>query len=292
MRILGRPSIELKRSWETSVIFESPSGLSYVVVANSVNINEETPMLELLIVNLVNKPPVVIPGDTGPGPTTLIAGDATEGYFGIVPSTDLIAGNTLAAAIGLTAGSAVNNTVDWQKFIWQGKVLFSPLRGFRTNLNWTNVYQAGAIYGSDTNGFYPSGTPKLQDAKVVIAGRTYRVRVFKTLKDGINTTPAEVGTGSGSSGRCDGILAFNGSEWNRLMYRSATNGGTGQNWASLPDADITAGWTVVQESPSPNTAGCFLRSYPGFGLPSALAVSKGLTVASVAWKPVLELVSP
>jgi hypothetical protein len=225
----------------------------------------------------------------------LIAGDATEGYFGTLTAAEFINGTALATAIGLTAGGVISSQVnsDWQKFIWQGKILYMPMQGFRNTVTWNQLYARGAIYGDDTNGAYPAATPVAQSARATVGNRTFRVRVPKTAIG--NSVPLEVGSGSGTSGRVDNHVTFKGSEWNQLMYRSTSGIETYQareDWAAYTGSQLSAGWTIMQESSSQNTGGCVMRSYPGFGMGSGLCVSKGLSAASVTWKPVLELIQP
>lgn len=232
----------------------------------------------------------LFPADTGPGPTVLVAGDNNEGFFGEVPVADFINGTALATAIGLTAGSVVaaGTNVNWLKFAWKNRVLMVPMGGYRSNLSWAQIYAAGAVYGSDDEGLYPSGTPRLQNARVTVAGCTYRVRLFKTS---VNNT-INLGITQGT-GRYDDDVAFKNSEYNQLMYRSCVTSPVqqvGADWASYTLGQLSRGWIICQEVSSQVNTGHYLRGYYSFSIQAATSLSKSSAVASAVWHPVLELI--
>lgn len=88
----------------------------------------------------------------GPGPETLIGGDMTAGYYGLVPSTsgDLPYGNVLASAIGLSAGTLHNTTVPYLKFVYNGKIYFIASKTFAYGLTWSNISNTGGRAGDAT----------------------------------------------------------------------------------------------------------------------------------------------
>lgn len=136
-------------------------------------------MLEqLLSVNL--KVSVAIP-NSGPGPSSLKAGDINEGYFGITTLSDLFTPDQVALAGPMTKGTpnAAANTDQngWLKFIKAGKIFYIAKRAFRTtDIAWSDIYAAGLAYGTNDNGKYPVGTPTNQRrtlTKVGNDGKTY-----------------------------------------------------------------------------------------------------------------------
>lgn len=124
--------------------------------------------------------------DTGPGPSTLLRGDWKRGYFGRVPITDMITAANLATAVGYATGSANSDTnlTHWLKFVFNQKILYIPNAYVRSSATFRSLYEAGLVYGTDDNGTYPAGAssalpnPTLQDKKVTIASRQYRVRLM------------------------------------------------------------------------------------------------------------------
>ena len=66
-----------------------------------------------------------------PGPTTLIGGDMTEGFFGEVTSAELITGDALASEVGISAGTSQNSTAGWLKFALDDKILFVAKKAYK-----------------------------------------------------------------------------------------------------------------------------------------------------------------
>lgn len=148
---------------------------------------------------------VIIP--TGAGPSTLVVGDPIAGFFGEVTSGELITGSALMATIGLTVGTLLVDDIVWLKFSLDGKILFVPKTNVASSASWTSIYQAGAVYGDDTYGAFPSGTARLQNTIVTINKNKYKVRLLTgAFGDNVGTT---TGNNPASS---------QGSEWNRLIY--------------------------------------------------------------------------
>lgn len=100
--------------------------------------------------------------DSGPGPKTLLYGDAVDGYFGQVTPDQLFTYAELEAEItAITGTKLVPIDLTWHKFIIDNKVLFTANRAFRST-TWNAVYQGGCIYGTADNGKFPTTTPTYQ----------------------------------------------------------------------------------------------------------------------------------
>ena len=126
---------------------------------------------------------------TIPGPQSLIAGDKSAGFYGEVPSSQFITGTALASRMGITMGTAQNDTEPWLKFNLDGKILFIAKKPFRHTISWDHINSVGAVYGNKT---------------VNISGKTYKVRLIK----GAAIDPADWNATDKSA---------IGSEWNRLI---------------------------------------------------------------------------
>lgn len=185
-------------------------------------------MNELLLSSGLKIPDLEIPTDTGPGPQELIGyyaedmGPGTQkGFFGEVPVEELINGNDLASAIGLSGGTAQNSTSPWLKFLIDGQIYFVAKQPFRYNLSWDQINAAGAIDGSK-----------------IIEIDGYRFEVG--LLEGIGPDHSVVSSGYD-------VALSHGSEWNRLMYNVAEpdtrerGSQVGPNWASYPQTDVADG---------------------------------------------------
>ena len=211
-------------------------------------------------------------------------------FNGEIPSAEFIDGDTLAVAVGL-AGSSYNSTSPWLSFTYKEKSLFVPKLPLRNNISWRMLYQAGIVHGTDDAGTRPSGLAAvIQDKRVVIGNKTYRVRLMK----GSN------GSALSSSGR---DLAYTrDSEFSDLMYpividsfAASYTGGKISNPYQLADlgylaANSTASQKVCQEITSSN----FLYRGSGGTNPSTSisSVGAGYTTVSpnLGWLPCLELV--
>lgn len=176
-----------------------------------------------------------------PGPSNLVAGNERGGFFGEVTVEDFIAGDVLAAEIGLSAGTDHNLTEPWFKVILDGQVMFFPKKTLKHSLNWNHIYEAGAMFGSGDFGPFVStansGTPVKQDATVVINNRRYLVRGFKGAKS--NPTPTD-------NFSYDGVDTH-GSEWNRLMYRLHDGNHENSSNTMVSEGIVTGDWAQYSD---------------------------------------------
>jgi len=90
-----------------------------------------------------------------PGNQKLVEGDKDAGFFGFVTAADFINGDDLAAAIGLSAGASQFSDTPWLKYMWKGKVCFTPLKTIRRSIDWDSIYNVGAVYASGDEGTLP-----------------------------------------------------------------------------------------------------------------------------------------
>lgn len=131
---------------------------------------------------------------------------------------DFITGDELAEAIGLTDGISQNSDSPWLGFSFNGEYVYVPQKTFRQDITWQSIYQAGAVYGTDDYGRHPVGGNRIQDARVTIKGKEYRV----TLLKGANAEDLHVPLDPEQ--RYDVYMSTMFSEWNQLMYRVAATG--------------------------------------------------------------------
>lgn len=99
-----------------------------------------------------------------PGSEHIVAGDKNIGFYGFVKTEEFgtidstgkpFDGGNLAEAIGLTEGDVLFNNPQWLKFSYRGKVQFVPMRPLRYGVSWDDIYNVGAVYGTNTNGYLP-----------------------------------------------------------------------------------------------------------------------------------------
>lgn len=215
-----------------------------------------------------------------PGPIFLAKGTMQEGYFGLVSSSELTTGDSLASLVGLSDGTSQFSTTNWLKFAYKGKVLFVAQKPIRYNLSWSKINEVGAVMGTK---------------QVAIKSLNYKVRLLQ----GALTNPSE----NNATDR-----GAKGSEWNRLMlavHEQVKN----KNWAypayvesdiqdfgtDFTDADLITNSNYgsgyrswCQETTKNNSSDRVIRGGDGVSISDyAISVGKDTTTG---WRPVLELI--
>lgn len=233
-------------------------------------------MFEALVGMTGGPPPIQIP--VTPGPTTLATGNMQQGYYGEVSAAEFISGSALAAAVGLSAGTLINDAINWIKLAYNGKTQFIPKRCIRNNVSWSQMNAAGVVLPSSNK-------------TVVIAGQTFLVRLMK----GANEDPF-----TGTSGGSDVPQTW-GSEFNTLMYNLITGlnpaSETGPQLASYTYGDLGMsplgpGSCYICQELFPGGTNCLQRGNgSGLGATSyQVLITNG--DAYRGWRPVLELMLP
>lgn len=133
-----------------------------------------------------------------PGPKKLIGGNMEAGFFGEVPSSELISGENIFKMadlnyMGRYGGTEYrSNSGDiWLKFIYNGAILFVYKKPIAHTLSWKELNSKGYILGQKT---------------INIKDKTYKFRVLRGKNDAYKNNP-----------RVNDGVALHGSEYNRLM---------------------------------------------------------------------------
>lgn len=172
-----------------------------------------------------------------PGSKYLWAGDKQAGFFGIVPSGDFINGTGLASAIGLTSGTAMESDSSWIKYIYNGRIRFTPLRPFRHSATWNAIYNAGAVYGDGTIGVLPP------------AGRMGTDLILDASDNSINTTTQYFLSGTDSSDTVANI----GDTITLAGFSNSGNNGTATVVSITNTKIVISGKTLVNETGNSNS---------------------------------------
>ena len=131
-------------------------------------------------------------------------------FNGEIVSEAFVTAINLSNALGLATGQIMNNSTPWLMFTYKGKELYVPKLPLRHSLGWQHIYAVGAVYGSDDTGIYPvTSAARVQNQRVNINGKTYKVRLLK----GATTNPIATDIPDGY----DQEFTY-GSEWNDLFY--------------------------------------------------------------------------
>jgi hypothetical protein len=119
-----------------------------------------------------------------PGSNTLIGGDMVGGYFGEVSAIDLISGEDLCDAIGLTAGTLQESDAGWLKYYNNSEIIYVAKRTFRYAISWDAINAVGAIFG---------------DKKIKVGNHVYAVRALSTEEWNKLIYPVHVSYGTWAS---------------------------------------------------------------------------------------------
>lgn len=252
--------------------------------------------------------------------------DRDVGFYGVTSADDLINGSDLASEIGLSAGTAFNDNAGWLKFFVgknaadpistrhqtvsaKNRVVFVAKKTLRNDLSWEDIYDAGAVYGTDGAGTANSGSDTTQDAQVAVGDIDYIVR----LMTGCESDPE-----SGDDRECSNDQG-DGSEWNDLFYRvhedkpdcsdttigmpggseDSRHGGPqdGDNWANFSNTDLQVysndagdGCNTWCQEQGNDTGDRVRRG--NYGVADFWTDSSDYTASNFGWRPCLEIVQP
>lgn len=203
---------------------------------------------------------VHVPKDYGPGPSILLAGTGTLGYFGEMSMDGLVASASLSTLTGYFEGTVQSFDNAWLKCIDQGKVLYVAKTPLRIDTHGSSLHTRGMLLGSK---------------QVTLLGRTFKVRVMT----GGNADPAAVA----------------GGEWSRIMYGLCNTRPVGAvALANFSENQLRMNGTLTgraswcQEKAASN-GNYLIRGHTGvqgFGGGSNI----GANGSVFGWRPVLELI--
>ncbi|UOL48783.1 hypothetical protein [Pseudomonas phage Astolliot] len=265
---------DTKTANHTYAVGTNPSKTITMTGLNSANEAIGTPKTQVVT---LNEPPVI--PSNGPGPSELIAGDASAGLFGDLSVSDLVTIEQIEAlATVALPGTATNRTVTnlWVKYSFNNKILYIPKRTVRGGLNWNDIYKAGFVYGTDNNGLYPGVNTPTNQLKIVekldSTGKTWRFKI--RLISVVAADPTSLW------GTTDAVTR--NSEFAKLVERTMPSNGVDVVWASYGLFGGVIGqstWSAATEYSV--QAGVNSNAY------SRQQIQK---VANSSWLPVLELI--
>ena len=220
----------------------------------------------------------------------------TAGFFGEVQSSEFITSDSLVTTLNITQGVPINTDTPWLKFVLDNEIIYISKKPIRRSISWEHIYQAGAVYGTNDNGLYPSGGNRLQNATVNIGDDSFKATLIK----GSTTDPVASNTFGYD------VDWTHNSEWNRLMYpihsgihTNSSNPSNPSNpsvpyaqWANYLDGDLVVGnagfstWTQDKHPGDPT-----LRVLRGLnGITYADRNSSTFTQSGYSYRPALRLV--
>jgi hypothetical protein len=219
--------------------------------------------------------------NSGPGSKNLLYGNEQLGYFGTLTPAELVTLGKLRSLFNFFNGNDEGAPYTWVKMFYKGKVLYFPTNTLAYNLSWNQLYNAGLVYGVDSNGNYPTATPTNQFKILNVGTDVLKVRLFAADS---NPDP----TSSGSQQLLTGAGAnISGSEFVQLIYalvQGAPAAYSGPKWGIFSASSFAWGGRKVPTQ----------RTYVA-GPSYAQHVDNTYTYSSPKtelnyWLPVLELI--
>ena len=221
--------------------------------------------------------------ESGPGSKQMLFGDMTEGYFGVVSTTELLGpgafyNQMLEPGQRANALPLPNPNLYWLKFALDNQIVYIASANLVTNIQWDTIYEAGGIDASGVDAKFPPSTkPATAQLAIVTVhadGRDYYLRPRLTLLSKNDPCPSAKGDETSDMAR---------------LFNKIHNGANGTGvWDNQPvggtGIDITnSHW--YQNSLEGDTAKAHAGSL------SAGALFTGLKTAVSPWRPVLVLKS-
>lgn len=180
----------------------------------------------------------------GPGPTSLVAGTSTYGYYGETSATLLFTGTELITALGITEGVPTFIAgLTYFKFAHAGKIKYIPKMTLANSMSWQSMYIAGAVYpGPGPGAFPPTGLSVAQGTIVSKGGFQFTCHLMDTGPDPMTFNTA----------------AATGSEFCDLLYRmmSTYDGSSGTPaWGAFSATDLNGqNFTILRNSTNLTTS--------------------------------------
>lgn len=228
----------------------------------------------------------------GPGPSELKYGDYNYGYFGSIPSNELINTNNLRAAVNFPFGAGSNLSPTWHKYVRNGKVFFVPNTCLGQSVQWTQIYSAGIMFGVAGPGNHRNGAAAVDQLKTITIGAdTFIVRCMKGYSDDVTrVVPA---------GGFDEPTEYS-NEWNDFIYplvkyvpgnQRMVNVASQGSQETLPGPLNGYTGAAIQElGTSPNVV--VRRGVAAEGRTGISTRGLNTDAYLCSWYPILELVAP
>lgn len=231
----------------------------------------------------------------GPGPVTLKQGDYNYGYFGSMPSRDLISGAQLLELFAPEIGWPFTPQLApiWHKYIRKGKILYIPqgpitIGGF----TYQTLYNKGLVFGVDGPGPYqpPGSSPTNQLKTVDVGGSKLKLRLMTGFDESLTGLATNVPSAVE-------YLNPAPNEWDDLVYPLCEVVPAAQRMANVAQLNSTGlKYSVnstyircpVQEMTG--TSPIFRATTGGTRAYAAGISTQSATTAFMQWWPVLELV--
>lgn len=211
----------------------------------------------------------------GPGPTTLLRGDTTLGYYGEMTGTDFFTTAEVSAGVGYANGTVYTAVPTWIKMIIDGVVIYFPKTPLKSGCTWNELYNAKAVYGEKAIGKYPVGAGVKQNAQLIKGGYRFKVRLGSAGADPLVLPSPNTPTNA----------AYAASEMGRIINALATPKRVGSAWGLYDMGTIMAGHVATKNSYSAGTTNAIITE----AITNPVLNAYGKATNAFTWVPILEL---
>jgi hypothetical protein len=211
----------------------------------------------------------------GPGPTTLLQGDTTLGYYGEMAGSDFFTTAEVSAGVGYAAGTVYTAVPTWIKMIIDGVVIYIPKTPLKSQCFWNDIYNAKSVYGEKTIGKYPVGAGVKQNAQLVKGGYRFKVRLGSAGADPLALPSPNVPTNA----------AYAASEWGRIINALALPKRVGSAWGLYDMGPILTGHVATKNTYSAGTTNAIIVE----AITNPVLNAYGKSTNAFTWVPILEL---
>lgn len=226
---------------------------------------------------------------SGPGSKKLIKGTRDLGYFGTVSTAELYTDRSLGAMVGINSQLGIYNTVPdkqvWYKFIYRGRIIYLARYATMRNASYSDIYNAGAVYGVRGPGDgAPPSTGPVDQFKVLTK--------YERINGALKSWPLKVSLIQGAN---DGVFPSSStwdseqSEWDVIWKKFfAEKWDPLTTWAEMSFNDNQ--WNFVKER---SADGLFV-AVRGGSTASYVGKSRASYMGSgslFVWRPKIELIT-
>jgi len=228
----------------------------------------------------------------GPGPSELKYGDYNYGYFGTIPSSELINTANLRTAVNFSAGAGTNVSPVWHKYARNGKIFFVPNTCLGQSVQWSQIYNAGLVFGVAGPGDHRNGLSPIDQYKTVTIGPdTFIVRLMKGYSDDVTRIVP--------TGAVDEPAEYS-NEWNDFIYPLGKFVPPAQRLVNVASQGVQEilpgpwnGYTGAGVQEASATANHIVRRGAAFESRIGMGQRSNNTDSYLcSWYPILELVAP
>lgn len=222
---------------------------------------------------------------SGPGNKKIVQGNKELGYFGEVSAQEFMLYRSffslMAPPRGAQPGFALSDQ-KWLKFIYKGRILFTPKYRIATSLSWSDIYATGGVYGVRGPGPLPVPPGGAVDQVKILTISEMIDGKFKTWP-----LKAQLFDGANLNANTTGDYDTDQTEWDNIWTQFFANKWENYDWLAMNTNDSTLSTLVQERTTDGVNAG--LRGGRSLGVLAKGAIAATTASGANSWRPVVEL---